>query len=989
MSRSSHDEIVKGYIEEVRTYIPLLIQGIESLREKPDQAEVLEETHRLVHTIKGASAMVGISGLSQIANQMEDALDKIISGSLVFTEETFQAMSHTVGQFQTYCQDFLGKGVAAQDMLRETSLAFRRLQGLPAEEDAESLDQLLSLIPDHEAFTLSEASGSTELAQKDSPVSETAQEDTPAELDESDEALIALLESEEDIAEEDFNSPDESIPGPLPELLESFYEEAEEHLEDLGRSLDILESQVTAPAVMTPSQKEIIRQIRRSVHTLKGASAVVGIPNIPSFAHSAEDLLDWLYEEAQEITPEMVAILTDSADLLERLVANPNDAQEGKASSLKAQYEAVMGKSDAVQMPADDGQEAEDSEEEARDRLSDPLLHPTQTIRVPMERVDELVNLIGELIIATSAFDQKMETFTDAVNELELSRDRLRDIARDMEVGYEVRALEDLGRGSLRGFASAAPDTAFGEFDALELDRYSQLSLIIRTLNESVIDVGALNTHLANLYSDLDGHLNRQRVLLSELQDKMMRVRMTPMQSIANKLRWTVRDVSKKLEKKIRLVIEGADIELDRGVWEKITDPLMHLLRNAADHGIESPDIRQAAGKPLIGTIRLAASREGNQVVIRITDDGAGLDYEAIRKTLRRAKLSEQPDRMTDEELASFIFQPGFSSREQVSKLSGRGVGMDVVRENIHELKGGVRVASWKGKGTRFTIRIPLTLAAVRALLFTVGGQTFAIALNEVREIIRISQSRITSQLEDVVRIGDEVLPLRHLATLLNTDRNHPRPTGTGDAAYPLIIVLESGGIRGAMVIESLVGQKEIVIKSTGSHLRYVRGIAGTTIMGDGSVVPILNVEELLHTEDSLTEPATPVTDGGIESSLEIMVVDDSVSIRQVVSRLVEDQGWKVQTAKDGIEALECLRDRQPDLIVLDIEMPRMNGYEFLNAVKAQTAYRHIPVVVLTSRATMKHRDKALSLGARGFLVKPYDDDEFIDLVLNLTSGDV
>jgi len=1162
MARASGDEIIQGYIEEVTAYIPSLIQGLESFRKSAD-AKALEETHRLVHTVKGASAMVGIYGLSHIACQMEDTLDDIIEEKIPFTDEAFRIMSRTVGYFQTYCTDFINKGVNSHAMIRETVPAFRRIRKLPEQEDAAILQKILGLVPEKEGGKKkdqgSEVRGEeSEAADDDALISlleetgtdalpEFGEEAVPAEESENSDLVendfaelpesfyteiekdmqemgqsLSLLESEiteaaamspgvREIIRQisrsvhslkeassaaglsnvsDFalsfenllrhlhensgeirpeitallsesgdlleslvaqpqnpqtsrieslknafteissfgseargrkpearphltpkNKPAQPAAGIPPELLESFYEEAEEHLQDLGRSLNILEAQITAAVIMSPAQKEVVRQVRRSVHTLKGASAVVGLPNIPGFAHSFEDLLDWLYETAEEITPEIVSVLTSSADLLERLVTRPDDARSAEADALRSRYRKLMGMGESPESEtvSESGSEdridlfsgttAEELPESPmtcpgdlaeEDMLAEMLSQRSKTIRVSMDRVDELVNLVGELIIALSGFDQRMDAFINTLSELDLSRDRLRDIARDMEIGYEVRSLS---RSHTKILERIPGDSAFEDFDSLELDRYSELNLIIRTLNESVIDVGAIGTNLANIFSEFDGRLNRQRVLLSELQNKMMRVRMTPMRVITNKLRQTLRETAARLGKKIRLIIEGEDIELDRVIWEKITDPLMHLLRNAADHGIEPAELRQALKKRPVATVKLAASREGNQVVIRIMDDGTGLNYEAIRETVRREKLSDRADQLSEEELAAFIFQPGFSTRRNISEISGRGVGMDVVKENIHELKGLIRVAARQGKGTQFTIRIPMTLAAVRALLFTVSGQLFAVALNEIKEIIRVSPENITKEISEVVQIGKEILPLYYLSKVLNIRKNQADDlevplfqTAAGYRNDPIVLVVEAGGQRGALVIDALAGQREIVIKSTGSHLRYVRGIAGVTIMGDGSVVPILNIEELFRSETAISEQV-PLEKLAAEKSLQIMVVDDSVSIRQVVSRLMEDQGWKVTAAKDGIDALERLRVFRPDLIVLDIEMPRMNGYEFLSALRAESAYKDIPVVMLTSRTAAKHRDKAIALGARGFIVKPYNADEFVNLVLRLTGG--
>ncbi len=1019
MSTPPKAELIKGFIEEVKSYIPSLTGGLESLRKSPEKNEVLEETHRLVHTIKGASSMVGLAGLSQIAGQMEEFLDEILAGRQDFTEESFNTMNGTIELFREYCRKYLNGGVASRSMLAKATTAFRQARGLPPAADEQTHNDLLESVPEYEGFNLQkdiESGQSSQINVEESSASpemtgqakdrknqiETAPEDDDSPLNARAENIAAQSAQ--------INSPARSQ-----ELLESFYEEAEEHLEDLGRSLYTLESQVRETVTISPDLREEIRRIRRSVHTLKGAAAVIGFQKFSTHAHRLEDLLDWLYEESQELSPQILKVLTESSDLLDRIIANPKATDTPEAESLRKQYQAILKTGSAAQKTAASPSRFDSRFDEdaaatvdlptgaAADDITDIInaeeklpaesiedLNPrfTRTLRVDMTRIDELVNLAGETFIALSAFDQKMEFFLEAVNNLELSRARLIKIARDLEVSYEVKALEQLK--SLPFLSALNADNRlqaeqFVEFDSLELDRYSELNRIIRTLNESAVDVGAIHNQLSHLHSDFDGHLTRQRVVLSELQEKIMQVRMTPMSIITNKLRRTVREVSANLGKKVKLVISGENIELDRLIWEKITDPLMHLLRNAIDHGIESNDHRQAHGKPDPATVRLDAAREGNQVVIRIADDGAGLDFKNIRSTAQRMQLSDSVTEMTEDELARFIFYPGFSTSRKISEVSGRGVGMDVVKKNIQDLKGVITVASQKGQGAEFTIRIPLTLAAVRALLFTVGGHTYAIALSEITQILRLKTESILGPQRDILKLDDEVLPLYHMAELL--------PTGVSESNSDsnlknlLALVLETGSGRAALVIDNLVGQREIVIKSLGSHLRRVRGISGATILGDGSVVPIINVEEFLRADTPIQNEAHTDRDRIIEKPLEIMVVDDSVSIRKVVSRLLEDQGWKVQSAIDGMDALEKLRNCRPDLIVLDIEMPRINGFEFLGTIRSQADYETIPVVMLTSRTTSKHREKAFALGAKGFVAKPFNNEEFVHLILSLTDG--
>ena len=1017
MSMPPKIEMINNFIEEVESYIPTLANGLESLQKNAAQSEALEESHRLVHTIKGASSLVGLNGLSQIALQMEEYLEDIVEGKQEFSDQAFNTMQKTVELFREYCLGYMNGGVASRAMLKETVVGFRRTRGLSMEEDEKALNELLVLVPEKEGLSAEEKIETEKCLDPDShsinqistvsgvrtgPISPFGSVPLEDGYPVDAAARIETTNLQEKTGVE--------IP---PELLESFYEEAEEHLEDLGRSLNVLDSQVKQTVPISPILREESRRIRRSVHTLKGAAAVIGFQDFATYAHSLEDLLDWLFEDAREISPDIVRVLAESSDLLERIITKPQLLYSAKAQSLKNQYKKIMGQSRSKSETME-GERQSDTEQESILNLNEILqaenfaeentqtdlfeelpqvddvaelgARSTKTLRVDMARFDDLANLSGELIIALSAFDQKMETFAASVNDLELYRERLKQIARDLEVSYEVEALEQLRaipEFSAANSAKAVHTGDFDEFDTLELDRYSELNLIIRKLNESAVDVGTLHTQLSSLYSDFDGRLTRQRVILSELQDKMMRVRMTPISIITNKLHRTVREVAGNLNKKVKLVVTGEDIELDKLIWEKIADPLMHLLRNAVDHGVESQNLRLSLGKPSVATIKLEASREGNQVVIRIADDGAGLDYAAIQATVRKMRLSDRVDELSADELSQFIFYPGFSTRQEISEISGRGVGMDVVKENIQNIKGIIRVASEKGQGTMFTIRIPLTLAAVKALQFTVGGQSYAVALNEIGEIIRIDPENILGPNQDALRINDEVLPLFHMADLLSAEKRDADSVPSGD--YPIALVVETGGRRGTLVIDGLVGQKEIVIKSLGSHLRYVKGVSGATIMGDGSVIPILNLDELLWSQPKMLKETHTDKELILEKPLNIMVVDDSVSIRQVVSRLFEDQGWKVQAAKDGIDALDRLSEIRPDLIVLDIEMPRMNGYEFLGALKARAGFEDIPVVMLTSRTATKHRDKAKALGAKGFIVKPYNDDEFVRLILKLT----
>jgi len=951
------DDTVKGFIEEVEGYINPIKEGIQTFHENANQRDALEETHRLVHTIKGASSLLDFIGLSHIAGEMENALNDVFSGEITISESVVNALLHTVGQIDTYCEEIVEGKVDDKAMVMEAVSVYRRMRDLPEEGDEEAFNIVWESEPGLETGSISDIEGRS---------------------GEGDDLFS--------------------------DLIESFYDEAEEHMENTARFLNILDSQVSERTEITPSQQEAIKEVRRSVHTVKGAAGMVKLTEISRWAHEIEDVLDWLYEEAKEIDRPLVELLYDATDLLGIFIINPLQVDSDKLDTIRQKFRKILGVDFSGGTESNDGQASEVETDISEKKETVEIFEPGpekvnleeqvqaatdvgygKTLRVQMEKVDDLVNLGGELSIALSGCEQKMETFTTSLSELELSRDRLRAITRDLETDYEVKAIQGLGTtlsSAIAGGGGVLQTGVFEEFDSLELDRYSEFNLMIRSLAEAVVDMGAINTQMLSIYSELDGFLNRQRVLLSELQNNMMLIRMTPMSSISNRMRQTVREMARELGRQVKLIIEGEEIELDRQIWDRITDPLMHILRNSVDHGIESQEKRQELGKPAFGTIKVWAARQGNQVVIRIADDGTGLDYEMIRANVRALGIQDNIDEMSDEELALNIFQPGFTTSEHVTQSSGRGVGLDVVKENIESLKGFVSVHSVKDQGVQFTIRIPLTLAVAEALLFRMDTQQYAVSLNDVNEVFRYGPGSIPDDMESELEIEGEVYQLFNLRKMLNTDQAAGEPSKAVDDK--IVLLLEISGKRVAVSIENMIGKREIVIKSLGSHLKQVKGVSGATILGDGGVVPILNIEELIGGGAVITEGEDdfkPI----ISKQLEILIVDDSVSVRQVVARLMENQGWKTQTAKDGVEALERIRESKPDLIVLDIEMPRMNGYEFLNAMNVQSRFKNTPVVMLTSRATSKHREKAMSLGARGFVVKPYKDDEFIDIVMRLT----
>ncbi|MCL2340450.1 MAG: Hpt domain-containing protein [Proteobacteria bacterium] len=1135
------NDFLAGYVEEVLTYVPTMRTAIGELRANPHKRDAQEELHRLAHIIRGASAMVGVDVLSQIAGHMENMLEQALEGEQVLAADVLATMESTVARIESYClelqqevsgdetrlDDFAAADLAALDSDVDALLAPDSMQEpvvdqavsfvgvsvsepddelmaefrAEAEEHLDSLEksmqglerQVVGSVPvqgdlretvrniRRSVHTIKGAAsviGLADLAayahlvedvldwlyetaatmeQRMVPLLANALDLlatmtlTPAEFNErraqavlSDlqacmtgkasrapdvvgeaadvlsEAVLNALESSPSSGETRIEAPSR---GSMSHSLfsdeerrllhEGFLEEAEEHLQQLHGSMQILAAGIEGRMIPDAEQKEEIRKIRRAVHTIKGASAVIGLSDLAAYAHGVEDFLDWLYGGSSRLDQETVESLTGALDCLGLLVESPEAVTTGRQADLlrrlltisqgnkreepvaEAPREARVGlpaaapdvtiaPAAAPEMTAAPAAAvlaggAEQQPEAIAPRQAAPL-EASRTIRINQGQLDVLINLANELLVGISGFDQNMGSFKRALEEMELASRRLKDIALELETKFEVKALDRLSRHLVRfdqAVAEIKTSQSFAEFDALELDRYTQLNLIIRSLNESAIDIAAIHTNLNGVYSGIGGDIGRQYRVIRELQVQMMRTRMSPMSTLSSRLTRTMRDVASRLGKRVRLVLEGEQAELDRMVWEKLADPFMHLVRNAIHHGIESPAERLARNKPETATITLSGRREGNHLVIRFSDDGRGLDFAAIREKARRFGFGAAVDRMDDGQLTEVIFYPGFSTKT-ISEISGRGVGMDVVKENIKELQGTIAVETRPGAGTTFVLRVPFTLGVARALLVKVGRVTYGIALNDIKDIHRLEEGDI-SLADRTCTIAGETVPWYSLTDLLGIAGQE------AGGNHSLVLNMFAGGRTIALSIPQITGQKEIVIKGLGAHLRTVVGVSGAAVMGDGSIVPVLNIVDL--TQAARTERGD-VASFSLEksSALTVMIVDDSISIRRVMSRLVTANGWAPIEAKDGLDAVEQLERGaiRPDCIVLDVEMPRMNGFEFLTKLPYIPGREDIPVVMLTSRTSDKHREKAMQLGARAFLNKPCKDEEFVDTVLRL-----
>lgn len=769
------------------------------------------------------------------------------------------------------------------------------------------------------------------------------------------------------------------------EVLEIFLEEAGEILDQLEHLL--------ADWRQEPESYHFSQEAQRALHTLKGGARLSRQPTLGDLSHDFETLLNNLGEQApaaddwKQITSHHDALIASVARVREEFeayIADQHAAEPAGSATAVTPETGQTPPADAapVATPAAAPKPQQPVRKAIERRRRDTARAAQETIRVSAPLLDELVNLAGETSITRGRLEQQNSDFGHTLDEMAATIDRLREQLRRMDIETEAQIL-------FRAEQEHGPD--YGEdFDPLEMDRYSSIQQLSRALSESASDLADLRETMAERVRDTDTLLVQQSRINTELQEGLMKTRMIPFTSMVPRLRRIVRQISGELGKKVEFDVRNAEGELDRNILERMVAPLEHMLRNALDHGIESPSERAQAGKPETGQVTLTLNREGGEVVLRMSDDGAGIPGEVIRRKAIERGLLSQHDDLSDREILQFILQPGFSTAETLTQISGRGVGMDVVASEIKQLGGSLDIESQVGRGTTFTVRLPFTVSVNRALMVSTGEDFYAIPLNTIEGIVRVS----TWELEEYYQpdapkyeYAGQQYRLQYLGGLLHSDH---RPKLQGQA-LPLPVILVRGSEQPmALQVDSLLGSREIVVKSLGPQFTSVRGVSGATILGDGNVVVILDLPAMIRS-DILSERQRLVDQASQQQYREdrptlVMVVDDSVTVRKVTSRLLERNGMEVVTAKDGLDAVAQLQDHKPDIILLDIEMPRMDGFEVASFVRHDPDLREVPICMITSRTGAKHRERALDLGVNEYLGKPFQETELLATIERLTS---
>lgn len=827
------------------------------------------------------------------------------------------------------------------------------------------------------------------------------------------------------------------------EAAEIFRQEAEEHLQTISMFVAELEH--------TPDDREPIQGIRRATHTLKGAAGMMGFSAIADLCHISEDLLDSVIEGTITISPAVVSIILDTAEALDMLINGKGgtDQSEAAVRTLRVRYAGLLGEQ-SMQARVVEEELAEELEANEAEIMgtsavqdtgeSEPGVAALQqfarsdlSVRVPLSKLDELVNLFGELLVNRSVLEERLQRLMRLVADVGVSSNRLRDVGQRLESRFEAATLPSgrsvqvmPGQGNQNGFANGkngagrAEPAHLAEFDELELDRYTEFHQLARGLSEGISDMTTLSNEMEAIVRDCESVFGRESRLNTTFQDRLMKARLVPLSTMIPRLYRTARAMALKQHKEFEFALEGQETEVDRTVIEEIAGPLLHLIRNAVNHAIETPEVRMQQGKSPAGQIKLSAAYEGNQVVITVRDDGAGIDAARVRSAAVARGLIRPDQPLSESEAIELIFRPGFSTAEVLSEESGRGVGLDVVRDSVSRLRGTIEVDTTPGKGTAFTMKFPTSLAIQNTTMVDVGDQRYAIPTVMIEAIGRMDNFKPAMFAgRPAVLVQNEIYSLALLSQLLGLPSNPP------DEKAPVVLV-RTDRHRVALVVDNIRGRMDVVMKNLGPHLRHVYGIAGGTVLGNGRVVLILELNELLTPRPGTVGSAastqlrreTPAVSTATQASLarledapasindgrgritvsppaqpspgmgrHILIVDDSPSVRRVVSNMLKQNGWEVQLARDGVEALDMITRETPAAVLLDIEMPRMDGYELMATVRAQEQYRTLPLVVLTSRAASKHQQRAMQLGANAYVVKPYQDEELLNMLKSLVYG--
>ncbi len=961
-------ELLEIFLEEAQELDDALVESFSKWRTDISHINTLKVLQRHLHTIKGGARMAGIRSIGDLTHEAESVYEAFVEFKREPTAQWLEIMqvvqdtlSLQVAHIVRYQKSFFAPELIAQ--LQQ----FLKVQLLP------QTVQLIVPMPKNHAAATPQVFVN-EYNQRVANAPETL-------------SLDRIIKQ----------SWAHGLPDP--DILEVFLEEAEA-LTNRNEYLQLFLSD--------SGDMVALQALQRDLHTLKGGARMVTASGIADLAHEMESVYtdfvdrrrpatkkvlellvachDWLADAvfilSQQVNPPTPGLLIEA---LQQFSKNPDSLKQIPKETLQPQRDAILLakeeqettyiQKDISAMPL----MVSDSNEQEQNANSNEM------IRISGGLIEHMINLSGESAINRARIDMGISSLTNSIEEMGTTVQRLADQLRRMEIELEAQILSQIDEELVNHEG----------FDPLEMDQYSSLNQLSKSLTESASDLVDINHTLLEKTRDSESLLLQLSRTQTELQDGLMNSRMVPFTRLTPRLERIVRQTANELNKLVELKIINADDEMDRTILERITSPLEHMLRNAVDHGIETTAARVAAGKERSGQITLEVLREGSEIVILLNDDGQGIDIEAVRdKAISQGLIDANDSSLSDLDIMQYIFNAGLSTSKQVTQISGRGVGMDVVISEIRQLGGAVSVLSELGKGSSFTIRVPLTVAVSDALVVRAADRYYAIPLVQIERVVRINPEKIYDYYQSgtaTLNVEDTDYRVRYLNEILSGNKLNELVVNT-NTSVPLIIIKNRSGQNMALQVDQIAGSRiEVVVKPLGQQFSNLSGISAATIMGDGSVMLILDLIALMRNAALSKEVKQPKVSKqrSLGSNATILVVDDSVTVRKVTSRFLERQGFTVALAKDGIDAIEILQEMTPDLMLLDIEMPRMDGFEVATQVRHNRRLKHLPIIMITSRTGEKHRERAFEIGVNDYMGKPFQEKQLLEKIESLLAKKV
>jgi chemotaxis protein histidine kinase CheA/CheY-like chemotaxis protein len=1021
VDHSVDTELLEIFLEEAEELVEEIDQSFALWQKDPANIEPLKVLQRHLHTLKGGARMAQVASLGDFGHELETVYERLVNGSLKSSPNLIRFMRHA--------QDVVADQVEQLSTQGKSFFAHREMTALLAylhHGDETTLSNFANVDQAVQPATTIQApvvAVEQPIVDVEQPEIEVAEAEAVAV--ELQEAVFSLEEKAPTFADlihtNEIHISDRLVPAidavdasgeavsyakamdwseqdkPESDLLALFLEEAEEQI---ARSDTLL-----ATWLKDIKDKKPLLELQRSMHTIRGGARMSKIAGLSSMAHELELVYEdlatsnlaavtlvgqllklshqWISDSLQVLQQGMLVVEplalvqalqrfqkdTHSLRSLPRFdVALAEFKQDQSTETLFEQVEVIEVQGDGSEPPPMLGRFNEKSVEQSTSN--------NEMIRVSANLMEKMINLSGENAINRARIEMGVNNIGFVLSDMGLAIQRLVEQLRRMEGELESQILA----------RHEQERDQYVDFDPLEMDQYSSLNQLSKSLAESASDLVDFKSTLMDKIRDTENLLLQQSRIQSELQDGLMNSRLVPFSRLLPRLQRVVRQTATELAKPAELIVKNAEGELDRTILERIVAPLEHMLRNAVDHGLETPEQRIAANKPAQGQINLNVERQGNEIIIQLTDDGKGINVEAVREKAIQRGLITADSQLTDYEVIQFIFHAGLSTAEKVTQISGRGVGMDVVQSEIKLLGGSVTVESNTGQGSCFTLRLPLTVAVTDALMVRIADRQFAIPLSQIDRIVRVSPIALEQYYhssKDTFEIDGHDYRLRYLGEFIHGV--HAPNLQSHSMSLPVLLI-KSMGQTTAIQVDQLIGSRaEIVVKPAGHQLATIDLISGATIAGDGSVMIILDAQALArraaatarHHMDAVS--AQPTVASRVESRKRlVMVVDDSVTVRKVTTRLLERQGFEVVTAKDGVDAIEKLEDVTPDIMLLDIEMPRMDGFEVANLVRHNERIADLPIIMITSRTGEKHRERAFLTGVNCYMGKPFQELELL-----------